>query len=157
MGVLVLNASMEPLHTVSVPHAVRMLVRKVAEIHEAEDGTTFGHYPLPRVVRLVRYVVMKWRYSRPPRWSRRGVLQRDHHRCAYCGRPGDTVDHVLPLSRGGTRTSWLNTVACCARCNAAKATACSTRPAYACSLPLRPVLGPAPGLTVHSGRSGPYP
>jgi 5-methylcytosine-specific restriction endonuclease McrA len=120
MGVLVLNASMEPLHTVSVPHAVRMLVRKVAEIHEAEDGTTFGHYPLPRVVRLVRYVVMKWRYSRPPRWSRRGVLQRDHHRCAYCGRPADTVDHVLPLSRGGARTSWLNTVACCARCNAAK-------------------------------------
>ncbi|QUQ62422.1 HNH endonuclease [Kutzneria sp. CA-103260] len=120
MGVLVLNASMEPLHTVSVPHAVRMLVRRVAEIHEADTGAKFGHYPLPRVVRLVRYVVMKWRYSRPPRWSRRGVLQRDHHRCAYCGRPADTVDHVLPLSRGGARTSWLNTVACCARCNAAK-------------------------------------
>lgn len=31
MGVLVLNASMEPLHTVSVPHAVRMVVRRVAE------------------------------------------------------------------------------------------------------------------------------
>ena len=124
MGVLVLNASMEPLHTVSVQHAVRMLVRKVAEIHEAEVGTTFGHYPLPRVVRLVRYVVMKWRYSRPPRWSRRGVLQRDGHRCAYCGRPADTVDHVVPLSRGGARTSWLNTVACCGgsarSCNARK-------------------------------------
>jgi hypothetical protein len=49
VGVLVLNASMEPLHTVSVPHAVRMLVRKVAEIHEADVDTTFGHYPLPRV------------------------------------------------------------------------------------------------------------
>ena len=33
MGVLVLNASLEPLHTVSVPHAVRMLIREVAEIH----------------------------------------------------------------------------------------------------------------------------
>jgi hypothetical protein len=99
VGVLVLNASMEPLHTVSVPHAVRMLVRKVAEIHEAEADTTFGHYPLPRVVRLVRYVVMRWRYSHPPRWSRRGVLQRDGHRCAYCGRPADTVDHITPLSR----------------------------------------------------------
>ncbi|HEY3749952.1 MAG TPA: HNH endonuclease [Pseudonocardiaceae bacterium] len=125
MGVLVLNASMEPLHTVSVPHAVRMLVRKVAEIHEADVDTTFGHYPLPKVVRLVRYVVMKWRYSHPPRWSRRGVLQRDGHRCAYCGRPADTVDHVTPLSRGGARTSWLNTVACCGggprSCNARKA------------------------------------
>jgi 5-methylcytosine-specific restriction endonuclease McrA len=120
VGVLVLNASMEPLHTVSVPHAVRMLVRRVAEIHEAEVGTTFGHYPLPRVVRLVRYVAMKWRYSHPPRWTRRGVLKRDGHRCAYCGRPADTVDHVVPLSRGGARTDWFNTVACCGRCNARK-------------------------------------
>jgi 5-methylcytosine-specific restriction endonuclease McrA len=124
VGVLVLNASMEPLHTVSVPHAVRMLVRKVAEIHEAETNTTFGHYPLPKVVRLVRYVVMRWRYRHPPRWSRRGVLQRDGHRCAYCGRPADTIDHITPLSRGGARTSWLNTVACCGggprSCNARK-------------------------------------
>lgn len=121
MGVLVLNAGMEPLHTVSVPHAVRMLVRKVAEIHEAEADTTIGHFPLPKVVRLVRYVVMKWRYGTPPRWSRRGVLRRDGHRCAYCGRHADTVDHVIPLSRGGERTSWLNTVACCVACNARKA------------------------------------
>jgi hypothetical protein len=51
VGVLVLNAGMEPLHTASVPHAVRVLVRKVAEVHEAEADTTFGHYPLPKVVR----------------------------------------------------------------------------------------------------------
>ena len=49
MGVLVLNASMEPLHTVSVPHAVRMLMRRVAEIHEAEVDTTFGHSRPTRV------------------------------------------------------------------------------------------------------------
>lgn len=122
--VLVLNASYEPLHTVSVPHAVRMLVRKVAEIHEADEAT-MGLFPRPRVVRLLRYVAMKWRYSRPPRWSRRGVLKRDNHTCAYCGRRADTVDHVIPLSRGGERTSWLNTVAACGdsprSCNARKA------------------------------------
>jgi 5-methylcytosine-specific restriction endonuclease McrA len=27
--------------------------------------------------------------------------------------PADTVDHIVPLSRGGARTNWLNTVACC--------------------------------------------
>jgi 5-methylcytosine-specific restriction endonuclease McrA len=125
MGVLVLNASMEPLQTVSVQHAVRMLVRKVAEIHEAHADTTFGHYPLPKVVRLVRYVVMRWRYTHPPRWSRRGVLRRDGYRCAYCGGPANTVDHITPISRGGARTSWLNTVACCGggprSCNTRKA------------------------------------
>ncbi|HWC79970.1 MAG TPA: HNH endonuclease [Pseudonocardiaceae bacterium] len=38
--------------------------------------------------------------------------------------PADTVDHIVPLSRGGVRTSWLNTVACCGggprSCNARK-------------------------------------
>lgn len=125
MGVLVLNASYEPMHTVSVQHAVRMLVRRVAEIHEADAGTTFGPYPLPKAVRLVKYVVMKWRYAHPPKWSRRGVLLRDGHRCAYCGKPATTVDHVVPVSRGGARTSWQNTVACCGghprSCNTRKA------------------------------------
>ena len=32
----------------------------------------------------------------------------------------DTVDHLLPQSRGGTNT-WLNTVAACTRCNNLKA------------------------------------
>jgi 5-methylcytosine-specific restriction endonuclease McrA len=121
VGVLVLNAGFEPLQTVSVTHAVRMLVRQVAEIHEADTGTSFGEYPRPKVVRLLRYVVMKWRYRHSPRWSRRGVLARDGHRCAYCGRPAGTIDHVLPLSRGGAKTSWHNTVACCGGCNARKA------------------------------------
>lgn len=125
MGVLVLNAGYEPLHVVSVEHAVRMLVRRVAEVHESDDERAFGPFPLPRVVRLVRYVVMKWRYGHPPKWSRRGVLVRDGHRCAYCGRRADTVDHIVPLSRGGERTSWLNTVAACGggprSCNARKA------------------------------------
>jgi 5-methylcytosine-specific restriction endonuclease McrA len=125
MRVLVLNAGYEPLQTVSVPHAIRMLVRHVAEIHEAEDGLAYGLFPRPKIVRLLRYVVMKWRYTQPPRWSRRGVLTRDGHRCAYCGRRATTIDHVTPLSRGGARTSWLNTVAACGgasrSCNARKA------------------------------------
>lgn len=125
MKVLVLNAGYEPLHTVTVPHAVRMLVRKVAEVHEADPDLSFGLFPRPKVVRLLRYVAMKWRYSHPPRWHRRGVLKRDGYRCAYCGRYADTVDHVVPLSRGGERTSWLNTVAACGgsprSCNARKA------------------------------------
>lgn len=124
MGVLVLNTTHEPLHTVSVQHAIRMLVRDVAKIHEAEADITFGLFPLPKVVRLVDYVSMKWRYARPPRWSRRGVLIRDGHRCGYCCRRADTVDHIIPTSRDGERTSWLNTVACCGgtsrSCNARK-------------------------------------
>ncbi len=54
----------------------------------------------------------------PP--TRRTVLQRDGHRCAYCAGPADTVDHVHPRSRGGAH-EWTNVVAACARCNHRKA------------------------------------
>ncbi len=115
-AVLVLNADLGPLHRVSLRHAVRMLFREVAVVHEAEPDRQLGLWPMPKVVRLVTYVVTKWRYSTAPAWSRRGVLARDGHRCAYCGQHATTVDHVLPSSRGG-RNSWLNTVAACGPCN----------------------------------------
>ena len=117
-GVLVLNAGHEPLHRVSLRHAMRMLVREVAVVHEAVEGRQFGPYPRPAVVRLVRYVQMRWR-RHPPTWSREGVLRRDGHRCAYCAGPADTLDHVLPRCRGG-RDAWDNTVAACRHCNGRK-------------------------------------
>jgi 5-methylcytosine-specific restriction endonuclease McrA len=117
--VLVINADLGPLHRVSLRHAVRMLVRRVAEVHEAEPDRLIGVYPVPTVVRLVRYVVTKWRYAAGPAWSRSGVLVRDGRRCGYCLGTATTVDHILPRSRGG-RNTWLNTIAACDGCNQRK-------------------------------------
>ena len=119
VDVLVLNADLGPLHRVSIRHAVRMLVRQVAEVHEAHPDRLIGVFPVPTVVRLVSYVVTRWRHSRGPSWSRAGVLVRDGRRCGYCGRTATTIDHVLPRSRGGAN-SWLNTVAACGGCNQRK-------------------------------------
>ncbi|GAA1865692.1 HNH endonuclease [Asanoa iriomotensis] len=119
MDVLVINADLGPLHRVSLRHAVRMLVRQVAEVHEARPDSLIGVYPVPTVVRLVRYVVTRWRYTSVPGWSRQGVLIRDGRRCAYCGGHATTVDHVLPRSRGG-RNTWTNTIAACDGCNQRK-------------------------------------
>jgi 5-methylcytosine-specific restriction endonuclease McrA len=118
-AVLVLNADLGPLHQVSLRHAIRMLFRQVAVVHEAEPDRLIGVYPMPRVVRLVQYVVTRWRYTAGPSWSRAGVLARDQRRCAYCLGRATTVDHVLPRSRGG-RNTWLNTVAACEECNGRK-------------------------------------
>ena len=118
MSVLVLNAGYEPLHRVSVKHAIRMLARNVAVVEEAEHGQTIGPYPMPRVLRLLRYVTMRWR-QRTPRWSRTRLLERDQYTCAYCRGPANTVDHIEPVSRGGS-TTWLNTVAACKPCNSRK-------------------------------------
>ena len=121
MSVIVLNASYEPLHTVSIQHAIRMLVREVAVVEEAHGERTIGPFPVPRVLRLVRYVVTHWRYAAGRmKYSKHGVLRRDKFRCAYCGLDNaDTMDHVQPRSRGG-QTEWLNAVAAHASCNERK-------------------------------------
>ncbi|WP_240546156.1 HNH endonuclease, partial [Paenibacillus artemisiicola] len=48
------------------------------------------------------------------------VLQRDDYVCRYCGNYGDTIDHVLPKSKGGLSTP-ANCVCACAECNLKKA------------------------------------
>lgn len=117
--VLVLNADLGPLHRVTFRHAVRMLLRGVAEVHEADPARSLGDMPWPKVLRLARYIVTKWRYSDGPAWSRNGVLRRDDRTCQYCGACADTVDHVVPRSQGG-RNTWKNTVAACDPCNQRK-------------------------------------
>lgn len=119
-GVVVVNADLDPLHRVSMHKAIRMLFRKVAVVHEADDsGVHIGPWPMPRILRLITYVVPRWRYSKGPSWSKSGVLTRDRRVCGYCGGPASTVDHIQPASRGGAN-SWVNTVACCYGCNQRK-------------------------------------
>lgn len=103
-AVLVINADLGPLHRGTVAHAIRMLCRRVAEIHEAEPDRHPGVFPMPRVVRLVRYVVTRWRYTTGPAWTKGSVLARDNRQCGYCSGPAATVDHILPRSRGGRNT-----------------------------------------------------
>jgi len=116
--VLVLNASYEPLQRVSMRHAIKMLVREVAVIEEASDGN-FGPFPVPKVLRLIRYVVMKWAHRRKHICTKSAIKLRDKM-CAYCGGHAETVDHIVPRSRGGTLT-WENAVAACMKCNHRKA------------------------------------
>ena len=116
--VLVLNASYEPLQHVSVRHAIKMLVRRVAVVEEATDQD-FGPFKVPKVLRLVRYVVMRWAHGRTRMCTKAAIKARDKM-CAYCGGVAETVDHVVPRSRGGT-LSWENAVAACLRCNHRKA------------------------------------
>jgi 5-methylcytosine-specific restriction endonuclease McrA len=120
MRTLVLNAGYEPLAVVSFRRAlVLVLAGKATMLVADELPIVAGELTLPRpsVILLTRYVKVPFGRSVPV--SRRGVLRRDGHRCAYCRRSATTVDHVLPRSRGGP-DSWENLVACCVRCNNAK-------------------------------------
>jgi 5-methylcytosine-specific restriction endonuclease McrA len=119
--VLLLNASREPLCVVSVHRAVTLVLSGKAVVLEEDAALLRSErlsLPAPQVLCLTRYVHVPYRSAVPP--TRRTVLQRDSHRCAYCAAPADTVDHVHPRSRGG-RHEWTNVVAACARCNHRKA------------------------------------
>ena len=115
-----LNASFEPLCVVSARRAVVLVLKEKAEILErncAEFRSERTSIPAPSVIRLVHYVRVPYRTRVP--LSRRAVFARDGHRCQYCNRGAENIDHVVPRSRGGTH-SWDNVVASCRTCNARK-------------------------------------
>jgi 5-methylcytosine-specific restriction endonuclease McrA len=53
---------------------------------------------------------------------RAAILARDGGICAWCRGPARTIDHLVPLARGGTADE-ANLVAACARCNSAQGAA----------------------------------
>lgn len=114
---LVLNASFEPLSVVPARRAACLVLDDKAEMVE-HDGTLIRSeslaLPNPLVIRL-RYMV-KVPYHRRTALSRRAVFARDDHRCQYCGAEADSIDHVMPRSRGGEHV-WENVAAACRRCN----------------------------------------
>ena len=120
MRTLVLNAGYEPLAVITFRRALVLVLSGkasvVAESGEPVVGPT-EILPRPSVILLHRYVRVPYREGTVA--TRRGVLRRDNHECAYCGKAAATVDHVIPRSRGGD-DSWENMVACCLRCNNTK-------------------------------------
>ncbi|MGW3072754.1 HNH endonuclease [Kitasatospora sp. NPDC001132] len=74
-------------------------------------------------------------------YSRLEILIRWKNRCAYCGELAQHLDHVVPLSRGGTDTAE-NMVPACADCNLSKGA--KTLEEWGRSLRPAPPLPPPP-------------
>jgi 5-methylcytosine-specific restriction endonuclease McrA len=117
---LVLNASYEPMCVVSHRRAVVLLLLEKAEL-VADTGLRLHSerlsVPVPSVVRLRSFVSIPFR--RRVAVSRRAVMARDSSSCQYCGGRADSIDHVVPRSRGGEHV-WDNVVAACRSCNTRK-------------------------------------
>jgi 5-methylcytosine-specific restriction endonuclease McrA len=118
--VLLLNATFEPLALLSERRAVVLLISgRVESIATRPEPQIFHSSTLsvevPAIVRLLHMVRIP-RWARTPPLTRRAVLRRDEGRCVYCSDVADTVDHVIPRSRGG-RHEWSNVVASCKRDN----------------------------------------
>lgn len=51
--------------------------------------------------------------------ARTNVLGRDASICQYCGQESNHIDHLLPVTRGGTGDTW-NLIVACVSCNSSK-------------------------------------
>jgi 5-methylcytosine-specific restriction endonuclease McrA len=73
-------------------------------------------FKVPAVMVLIKVVRSVYRNRVP--FTKKNVLVRDRYTCVYCGcrQKPLTIDHVLPVSKGG-KTDFDNCVACCKSCN----------------------------------------
>ena len=120
ISVLVLNASYEAINVCNLRRAMKMVFKGTAQTEEVSDveiNTPSTAVKVPHVIRLVRYVHVP---RSVVKFSRRNVLVRDQYTCQYCRKEFPTVqltlDHVVPISRGG-ETTWENVVTACKKCN----------------------------------------
>lgn len=128
MDTLILNKdgspiSVLPLSAVSWKDAVKyMCLERVTVLNWYDDWVVRSVNWETRVpaVMIVKDYVRKHKY---PRFSKYNVLLRDRLTCQYCPKEVTsstvTMDHVIPVSKGGT-TCWENIVASCMHCNTAK-------------------------------------
>lgn len=90
-------------------------------IRDGDRVIRANHYAvrIPTVICKAKYADMP---KRRPKWSKRGVKQRDRGICQITGKPAPdgNVDHVLARSRGG-RDTWSNTMWVDRRLNSKKA------------------------------------
>jgi 5-methylcytosine-specific restriction endonuclease McrA len=100
--------------------AVKLLYKGKAEVVEAvadrQIGTSSYRMQMPSIIRMLYYIV---RPHKEVPMTKKNILLRDDHTCQYCGRSGDTIDHVVPRSRAG-QSSWENCVCACSMCNTRK-------------------------------------
>lgn len=88
---------------------------------ESEWVSTVTHeFEVPRIIRLLFYDQFRRCQAN---FNRRNIFARDNNRCQYCGETFPTselsIDHVVPVSQGGT-SCWENVVCACTECNKQK-------------------------------------
>ena len=101
--VLLLNSTYEPLTALPLRRAIIMLICGKADVVHDDPAGPVIHSATrsivaPSVIRLRSYVRVPYRARIP--LTRAALMHRDRFCCAYCGSKADTVDHVVPRSRG---------------------------------------------------------
>lgn len=130
--VIVLNRNYEFWTEVSIKKVLKWMVQNKIEIivtHDTEEvGSVKLRMKMPLVVRLLNFIGYKPKSEIIP-YSQEAVFNRDNFTCQYyhhdengkryrykCSEEDLTIDHILPVSRGGN-SNFLNCVTACRICN----------------------------------------
>ena len=117
---LKLDAAWQPLEIIDSLKGFSMVYSGRARIVENHTQQFNALFYYPSIIVLNTYIRKKPIYLSP---TRSNIYWRDMYRCQYCYEKFShsklTLDHVIPKSRGGTK-SWENLVTCCAKCNQKK-------------------------------------
>lgn len=137
--VLLLNADAQPisylpLSTIHWKEAVLYMFHNKCSVLEWYDDwivrSPSWETKVPAVIMLKDFVKSK----KKVRFSKYNVFLRDQYTCLYCDqrikRSEATLDHVIPISKGG-KTNFLNIVTACKSCNGAKGNKTNMQPRYA--------------------------
>ncbi|NP_001141933.1 uncharacterized protein LOC100274082 [Zea mays] len=120
---LVLDLSYRPVNVVCWKRAICLEFIGKAHVLEYYDQTVSspsGSFYIPAVLRVPQLLQVVKRRRVKQSLSRKNILYRDDFTCQYCSCGDDlTIDHVIPISRGG-KWEWENLVTACARCNSRK-------------------------------------
>ncbi|KAL6205298.1 PREDICTED: uncharacterized protein LOC101304737 [Fragaria vesca subsp. vesca] len=120
---LVLDISYRPINVVCWKRAICLEFMDKADVLEYYDQTVnspSGSFYIPAVLRVPHLLQVVKRRRIKCNLSRKNILCRDSFTCQYCSsRENLTIDHVIPIARGG-EWKWDNLVTACAKCNSKK-------------------------------------
>ncbi|KAF4368573.1 hypothetical protein F8388_018697 [Cannabis sativa] len=120
---LVLDISYRPVNVVCWKRAICLEFMDKADVLEYYDQTVnspSGSFYIPAVLRVPHLLQVVKRRRIKSNLSRKNILYRDNYTCQYCySQENLTIDHVLPISRGG-EWEWENLVTACSKCNSKK-------------------------------------
>ena len=133
---LVLNGnyqplSLLPLSVISWQSAIKLYyLNRVKVVEEYDEWLVHSpsmEFNVPAVVALNDYFPVK----KNIRFTRANMYLRDMYQCQYCAdtfSPKElTIDHILPISKGG-KTNWENCTTACTTCNVKKGNKTNIKP-----------------------------
>lgn len=130
-NILVCSADGHPQHWATWQDVTTLKFKGCIAWEYGENEYTF-HGGISRMtgvqstITIPSIAAVKSKFSRKrgsPALTSENLFRRDLHICGYCGRlckgESATIDHIVPVSKGGQHI-WTNTVCACKKCNGHK-------------------------------------